>query len=198
MRKIDLKTLLSTPRKERFVLTCTLYNIICTWFFVGKFPKLPGTIGSLATYPIFYLVLINSSSFNSAKQSFLIIATILFAISLWAISKFQSVTKTQDHSYIVIDEVIGQLLTIYLALDEIFYLADIIYINLNYSFLAFLIAMIPFRFFDIAKPLMIGWINDKMKGTLGVILDDVLAAIFAAFSLKFIIYLLKIFNITSF
>jgi phosphatidylglycerophosphatase A len=172
-------------RNESFTLPFAWYSIISTWFFVGKLPSAPGTFGSIAAYPIYYYILMHSKSYDDAKMQILFCIIALCAVGFFAIDKFQQETNTYDHSYVVIDEVIGQLLTIYISFDWIFSIAYVLQshdmsFNLPLKVATFAIAFIPFRYFDIRKPFFIDYVNRKYKGAFGVIFDDILAAIFAS------------------
>ena len=157
------------------------YSIISTWFYIGKLP-ISGTCGAIASYPLYYLVLTNANSLYDMKSKLLAIIILFSVISAFAIKKFQKITNTYDHKYVVIDEVIGQLTTIYISLEWIYNLAKIIAlpINITTNIQIFLIALVPFRYFDIKKPSIIYYIHKKCKGSFGVIFDDILAAIFAS------------------
>ncbi|MFQ3306867.1 MAG: phosphatidylglycerophosphatase A [Candidatus Midichloriaceae bacterium] len=187
-RRFSLNIL--NAKKVNFKVPFTWYSIISTWFFAGKFPSAPGTFGSIAAYPIYYFILNHSNSFAEAKKYLLISCIFLFIIGFFAVKKFQEKTNTYDHSYIVIDEVIGQLLTIYISFDWLFSLEQMIPIEISTKILVFGIAFIVFRYFDIRKPLIIDYVNRKWKGAFGVIFDDILAAIFASFVI-YITYLIS-------
>lgn len=162
--------------------TFNWYTIIVTWFFVGRIPVFSGTLGTLAFYPIFYLVMKDISSIEAASKIFYAIAAVLFLIGLLAISKFQEETGTYDHSCVVIDEVVGIALTLAISLHwleelAIFYLFLFDWKVYN---VIFLFAVCAFRFFDIYKPLFISYVDRYYKNPFGVLLDDVLAAFFAS------------------
>ena len=133
--------------------------------------------------------MIHSYSFANAKSQLLLTALVLLVVGLIAVKKFQKATNTYDHSYIVIDEVIGQLLTLCISLDWLFHLSSLIPANISSKNLSFLIALVTFRYFDIKKPLIIDYVNRKYKGAFGVIFDDILAAIFASISI-YVVYLI--------
>ena len=137
----------------------------------------------------------HSNSLNNIKSKLLLAIITFCIIGSFAIKKFQKTTNTYDHSYIVIDEVIGQLLTLYISLEWIYNLIKKIpfFINISTSTLVFLIALIPFRYFDIKKPLIIDYVNRKYKGTFGVIFDDILAAIFASVTIYVINLIVSLF-----
>ncbi|MSO13622.1 phosphatidylglycerophosphatase A [Candidatus Aquarickettsia rohweri] len=181
-------------KKVKFKVPFSWYSIISTWFYVGKLPA-PGTCGSIAVYPLYYFIIMHSNSLNNIKSKLLLAIITFCIIGSFAIKKFQKTTNTYDHSYIVIDEVIGQLLTLYISLEWIYSLIKKIpfFINISTSTLVFLIALIPFRYFDIKKPLIIDYVNRKYKGTFGVIFDDILAAIFASVTIYVINLIVSLF-----
>ena len=184
---------LVNANKIKFKVPFSWYSVISTWFYIGKLPA-PGTFGSIAAYPIFYYILMSSYSFANAKSKLLLTILVLFIVGLIAVKKFQKATNTYDHSYIVIDEVIGQLLTLYISLDWLFQLSSFIPINISKNNLTFLIALATFRYFDIKKPLIIDYVNRKYKGEFGVIFDDILAAIFASISIYVVHLVANLFN----
>ena len=173
--------------KTKFHIPFSWYSVISTFFYIGKLPA-SGTFASIATYPIFYYILRYSSSFYRAKITLLLITILISAIGLFAITKFQKTTHTHDHRYIVIDEVIGQLLTLFFSLDWLLNISQLIPLNITENYLSFFLALLSFRYFDIKKPFIIHSINSKYKGSFSVILDDVLAAIFASL----IIYIINL------
>ncbi len=90
---------------------------------------------------------------------------VAFALGWWATSIYLSRGDDTDPGPVVIDEVVGQWITIVAVPPTAVY---------------YVFAFLLFRFFDIFKPWPIRWIDRRVPGALGVILDDVLAGIFAA------------------
>lgn len=191
-RKFSLNHFVNA-NKIKFKVPFSWYSIISTWFYIGKLPA-PGTFGSIAAYPIFYYILMHSPSSSNAQDKLLLTILVLFIIGLIAVKKFQKTTNTYDHSYIVIDEVIGQLLTLYISLNWLSHLSHLIPLNISEKNLIFLIALATFRYFDIKKPLIIDYVNRKYKGAFGVIFDDILAAIFASVSIYVVYLVANLFN----
>ncbi|MFK7761312.1 MAG: phosphatidylglycerophosphatase A [Candidatus Midichloriaceae bacterium] len=191
-RKFSLNHLVKA-NKIKFKVPFSWYSIISTWFYIGKLPA-PGTFGSIAAYPIFYYILMHSPSSSNAQDKLLLTILVLFIIGLIAVKKFQKTTNTYDHSYIVIDEVIGQLLTLYISLNWLSHISHLIPLNISEKNLIFLIALATFRYFDIKKPLIIDYVNRKYKGAFGVIFDDILAAIFASVSIYVVYLVANLFN----
>lgn len=160
-------------------------TIVITWFFIGLFPIAPGTIASLSLYPIYNFLMISSTSYKEIELGFLVLAVICFLIGWFCIAKFQARTFTHDNRAIVIDEVVGQLLTFAIAAKPLLKLgvAFSTYFSMHAATLAFFIGVIFFRFFDIKKPLLIKIVDKRMKNSFAVVLDDILAAVFAGFSI---------------
>ncbi len=159
-----------------------LSKIISTWFLFGMSKKAPGTIGSLAALPLLPIILLNNII------GIMIIVT-LFLLGLWSITSYMCYYKISgDPSQIVIDEVIGQLLTIFLVfvtLKNNEHMSHFVH-----YFSLCLICFTFFRFFDVVKVWPINLIDRKLKGAFGIILDDVLAAVFAYFSILLLYCLL--------
>ena len=133
--------------------------LISTWFGIGLIPLAPGTWGSLAALPIAWLIT------NHLGQTFLLVFIIfLFFLGLSTSEIYSKRTNDMDPKSIVIDEVVGQIL---------------VTTAIPLSFFWFLAAFILFRIFDILKPWPINQVDSKLKNALGVILDDVLAALYA-------------------
>ncbi|GHM58719.1 MAG: phosphatidylglycerophosphatase A [Candidatus Mesenet longicola] len=154
-------------------------KIISTWFLLGMLTKAPGTIGSLAALLFSPLILLNG-------PVGMIIIFAIFLLGLWSITNYMRYYGTaNDPKEVVIDEVIGQLLTIFLT-----FITLRNNVNVKYYFSLYFACFIFFRFFDIVKIWPISFIDRKLKGALGIILDDVLAAVFAYFSIILLYYLL--------
>ncbi|OWZ25064.1 phosphatidylglycerophosphatase A family protein [Wolbachia endosymbiont of Wuchereria bancrofti] len=141
-----------------------LYKLISTWWLSGTVKKMPGTVGSLAAYPIVPLVL-------SDKILGAAIILFLFLIGLWSTDNYIKHYQTShDPKEVVIDEVVGQFLTIFLIS---------VLLNQEVNCPLLLLCFLFFRFFDIIKTWPINLIDKNIKGPLGVMLDDIIAAILA-------------------
>ncbi|MCF6340542.1 MAG: phosphatidylglycerophosphatase A [Sulfurimonas sp.] len=148
------------------------------WFFItlgysGLSPKAPGTVGTLVSLPLGMLILI----YLDAQTLFL--ATILISIiAIKEINKYEKRTGIHDDKRIVIDELAGM----WFALS----VAPAISVNLgevgdlqNGFLVQCVLSFALFRYFDIAKPSIIGRIDREAKGGIGVMGDDIIAG-FAA------------------
>lgn len=134
-------------------------RVFLTFFYTGLSPKAPGTMGSLLAL-IFGVAIVRFLSLET-----LFLATILLSlIGIKQINAYEAEGGEHDDKSIVIDEVAGMWLTLVLSSTT--------WVQIGLSFLFF-------RLFDIWKPSIIGRIDRKVKGGLGVMGDDLLAAIFA-------------------
>ena len=149
-----------------------------TFFYIGKIKYIPGTIASLITCLLF-LLLINI--FNIFVL--LLFTLIIFCYSFIAINNSFDEFNSEDPQEIVIDEVAGQMLILLaIPIYETLYPLPKIY----YCFAAFLL----FRLFDIWKPYPISYVDNNVKGNLGIMLDDILASIYSIIILTIVFFFL--------
>ncbi len=151
-----------------------LTNLFVSLFYSGYIKVLPsGTFGSF----ISMLILFPLIEFNIISLELFILGfIIIFLLSLYFIKKFSLHNKSHDSKIIVIDEFLG----IYLIL--IFY-DQIQIIN---TIITFFFIFILFRFFDIVKIFPANIIDRNLNNALGVILDDLVAALYTIFALYII------------
>ena len=149
-----------------------------TFFMVGKIKKAPGTFASLITCCLFVILL----SITNIVTIFFI-TLIIFGYSFAAINYSFDQFDSDDPQEIVIDEVVGQMLTLLaLPIYETLYPLPTTY----YCILAFL----SFRLFDILKPFPISYVDKNIHGSLGIMLDDILAAFYSIMILTLIFFFL--------
>jgi len=134
------------------------FLILATGFGVGYSPVAPGTLGTLVAIPIYY--------FLSENPSPLYEITLIgfFFLSVWISENAEVFFRKKDDSRIVIDEMMGFLITM-------------LWVPKTTLFIIF--GFILFRFFDILKPFPIRHLEKRLKGGFGVVLDDVMAGIYA-------------------
>ncbi|PDX51515.1 hypothetical protein BB478_02435 [Helicobacter pylori] len=145
-----------------------------TLFFSGYSKKAPGTIGSLVALLLGLPVLIFSAN------TLFLGAIFVGLIAIAQIDKEEEETKRHDSSYIVIDELVGMWLAMAIS---------------GLSLAGVVLSFIFFRIYDITKPSLIGKIDKKVKGGLGVVADDALAGVLAGLSALLVINILGFFNI---
>lgn len=141
---------------------------IATAGYVGYFPIAPGTAGSLAGLVVFAFVRgVGAPAFELAM-----IAVVL-ALGIWSASIAESVLKLKDPGPVVIDEVLGMLITLAL---------------LPLSVIGVLAGFVLFRFFDVIKPFPAGRL-EALHGGMGIMLDDAVAGLYAYASLRVLLTL---------
>jgi phosphatidylglycerophosphatase A len=144
-------------------------HFIAFGFGSGAVPFAPGTFGTLMAIP-FYLAM------QSLPHSLYLWLVVVFTLaSMWLCDKVTQEIGVHDHLGMCLDEIIGYLVTMYGA---------------PHGFIWILLGFLLFRLFDIWKPWPIGYIDEHIKGGVGIILDDVLAGIYSLVILRFIFHLL--------
>lgn len=129
----------------------------------GAIPKAPGTAGT-ALAVIIYLLL---PPLTLPAYGILLLLT--FAAGVWLCGKTATDLGVHDHGGIVWDEFVGYWITMFMAP------AGWLWVLLGFGL---------FRLLDIVKPWPIKWVDQQVKGGLGIMLDDVLAGIMAALCIQ--------------
>lgn len=137
-------------------------------FGTGLARKAPGTFGTLIGLPLFLLI----AQLNFQTQ--LAIIGGLFLAGIYFCEKTGKALGVADHGGIVWDEIVAMMLVLTIT-------------PLQWQWWA--VAFILFRLFDIWKPAPIRQCDATIKGGLGVMLDDILAAIYTIISLKVLLWL---------
>jgi len=124
----------------------------------GLAKKAPGTLGTLAAVPVYWLF----AQTNIFVYSLLTVAVTITGIWICGIAA----EKLGEHDFggIVWDEIAGYLITMWLV---------------PFTWQAMVIGFLLFRVFDIIKPWPIKWVDQRVEGGFGIMLDDVLAGVFA-------------------
>ena len=153
----------------------TINTLFVTMFGLGKFPKIPGTFGSLATVIILYIFF---HVLNLSSIVIIVSLTVIFIFAFSAIEMHIKDNKNKDPKEIIIDEFIGQSIPIYLY--EISHGTEK---SADESVIFYGVCFILFRFFDIAKPFPVSYFDKNFKNSFGVIMDDVCAGFYVVLSL---------------
>lgn len=139
------------------------FHFIATLGGLGLFPIAPGTLGSIVSWIIFIILS------HHINMTFLTIAFIFLAIFICEQASKDLVEK--DHKSIVLDELVG----IWVAMIPVLYISSTQQERIAYA----VIALILFRFFDILKPFPISYFDKRFKNGFGIVIDDLVAGIFA-------------------
>ncbi len=133
-------------------------KVVATFFGVGLSPKAPGTMGTLATIPLAWLLLWAGPLY---MMGFILI---FLPLATYAADLYQKHLKVEDPQEIVIDEVFGFLITM---------------TWLPMTWQAILAGFCLFRLLDIWKPFPIGYLDKHVPGGFGVMADDIAAGVIA-------------------
>ena len=140
-----------------------LIMALATGFYVGMIPKAPGTWGSLAALiPWFFLK-------DLPLQAYLTVLAVIFVVGFFVSGSAEKILDRPDAGPIVIDEILGMFITLTLAPAHP---------------AAWLLGFILFRIFDIFKPFPVSWFDRKIHGGIGIMMDDVVAGLYALASLQ--------------
>ena len=137
---------------ERWIL------LLATGLGIGKLPRAPGTFGSLLGLVLVWVV----SGWPGSLLAMFLLA--FCALAVWVAHKAEHILGAQDPGCIVIDEIAGILIA-----------------GAGLPFNAPIAAavFILFRLLDVLKPFPVGWLDQHLKGGIGIVMDDVAAGILA-------------------
>ncbi len=142
-----------------------LIMALATGFYVGKIAKAPGTWGSLAAFLPWLLIK------DLPLPAYLLVLLAVLIVGFFVAGSAEKIIDCPDAGCIVIDEFLGMFITLTAVPQHPFAL-----------FLGFVL----FRIFDIAKPFPVSWFDQKIHGGTGIMMDDVIAGLYALISLQFI------------
>jgi phosphatidylglycerophosphatase A len=151
---------MNTTRKNDIVV------FLATGCFTGFLPKMPGTWGTFAAIPL----VIISHRLTSITQP--VVAVVFVTFAAYIAGRAEILFEDRDARPIVIDEMVGFLITL-------------LWLPLN--FLTLCLGFFLFRLFDIVKPPPISTVEKRLHGGWGIVLDDVLAGIFANVTLRLLL-----------
>ncbi|WND02327.1 phosphatidylglycerophosphatase A [Temperatibacter marinus] len=144
-----------------------------TFFGIGMIKWAPGTWGSLFGAMAGYGLILLGFDWVMLLAASLVVTL----LSVRAIDHIEKETGIHDSGEIVIDEVAGQ----WIAMIPLTFAGS----ELTLETIAYSFAL--FRLFDILKPWPIGWLDKKVSGGFGVMVDDIVAGLMAAFCLYYIL-----------
>lgn len=142
---------------ERIKLTFTN-----PWYFLalgcgsGLSPRMPGTVGTLAAIPFYFLFI------QAGIWGYLLIVLSAIPFGIWVCEKVAQDMQVKDPACIVWDEFVGLWITLFMLPSGWYWLP---------------IGFLLFRFFDVLKPWPISWLDKNLPGGYGIMLDDVAAGL---------------------
>jgi phosphatidylglycerophosphatase A len=138
---------------------------IATGMYSGLIPKAPGTWGSLFALLPWYFCR------NLSLYHYLIVLISLFILGFFSAGSAEKILDQPDPGCIVIDEILGMFITLTLAPNHP---------------AAWITGFLLFRFFDIVKPFPVSWLDTHLHGGIGIMMDDVVAGLYALICLQVI------------
>ena len=144
--------------------------LFVTLFGIGKINKIPGSIASLATTLLLFVLF---HILNISPNFILISLIVIFFISLYVVNLFIKNLTNKDPKEVVIDEFIGQ--SIPICLYEVAHEGSK---STNDILTFYFIMFILFRIFDMTKPYPVSYYDKNFKNSFGVIMDDVCAGLY--------------------
>ncbi len=139
--------------------------LVATWFGCGLVPAAPGTAGSLAALAIAIALY---AGYGSGRGTFVLLAAILLGPGIWAADVIAKRERMQDPRLVVVDEVIGQWITLAGASTQ--------------NWKSWLAAFMLFRILDIWKPPPVRQL-ERLPGGWGIVADDVMAGLYGALAI---------------
>lgn len=133
-------------------------NFLAFGFGAGLAPKAPGTFGTLIAIPLVWL-----ASYLSTN-SYVLLTLAICAVGVYLCHQSAKELGVHDHPGIVWDEIAGFFITM---------------IGFSFTWVNVILGFALFRVFDIIKPWPIKWADTKVDGGLGIMLDDIIAGVFA-------------------
>ena len=140
-----------------------LLVLIATFFHIGKVSKAPGTVATLATIPLWWAMA------GAGPIIYMILVLLLLPLGIMAAQAYESTTDVHDSKEIVIDEVVGFLITM---------------TWLPMTWESLVLGFVIFRVLDIFKPWPISVLDKNVKGGVGVMIDDIAAGIIGSLILQ--------------
>ena len=133
-------------------------HVVATWFGCGLSPLAPGTCGTIGALPLYYLVR------RWGPPAIFVTAVFVALVGIWAGTVVSRSRRLKDPQFVVVDEAAGVLIALTIA---------------PYTNWGVLSAVLLFRLFDIAKPFP-ARAAERLPGGWGIVLDDVVAGLWAA------------------
>ena len=140
--------------------------MLATGCFTGYIPFAPGTFGSLVGLPLCFLL-------SKTKLSVAVLFILIFIFfAIWISSRAEKILKQNDPGCIVIDEIAGIMVA---------------FLGLPFNITSAVAGFAAFRFFDILKPFPIRFVEKKIAGGTGIVLDDLIAGVYSNIILRLLL-----------
>jgi len=143
-------------------------RLAASFFYVGFVPIIPGTFGSLAAFALYFPLL-----YLNLWPVYLGVVVAVSALGVWAATRAEKDSRIVDPGFVVIDEVAGQLITLFLV---------------PFSWLHVVVGFVLFRILDILKPFPARR-AENLHGGLGIMADDIIVGVYGCLLLHLTLYL---------
>lgn len=150
-------------------------HTLATFFYIGYLQPASGTWASLAALILWIIIPLKSFTFH------ILLVLVTFSIGIVVSTKVEQTATNNDPSFIVIDEVAG-IWTALLFISGIYWKKNLLFLALTF---------ILFRFFDILKLLPPIKKAESLKGGFGIMLDDIIAGIYAGLLTRIVMWIFK-------
>jgi phosphatidylglycerophosphatase A len=158
-----LTALVRTPIRKEILIACS------TGLYAGYIPVASGTFGTVVGIPFCYVSTLLGPPLG------LVFIVLFIGVAVWLASEAEEIFQAKDSGLIVIDEMVGMVVTMYL---------------IPWNLLNLVMGFFVFRFFDIVKPYPIRRLEKSLPGGYGVVGDDVLAGVYANIVLRVVVALI--------
>ena len=145
-----------------------LEKILASFFYVGFVPIIPGTFGSLAAFALYFPLL-----YLNRWPAYVAAVVVVSAVGIWATGRAEKDSGVTDPSFAVIDEVAGQLITLFLV---------------PFSWIHIAAGFVLFRLLDIIKPFPARR-AESLHGGWGIMTDDIIAGVYGCLLLHFALWI---------
>lgn len=145
-------------------------RLLASFLYTGYAPIAPGTFGSLAAFVLYFPLLYSKSWWIYAA-----VTVAISVIGVWAAGRAEEDSHIVDPSFVVIDEVAGQLITLFLV---------------PFSWIHVVAAFLLFRILDIIKPFPARR-AEHLPGGWGIMSDDIIVGIYGCLLIHLVLYLVK-------
>ncbi len=145
--------------------------MLATGFFADHIPFAPGTFGSIVGLPLCFLL-------SKTKLSVAIPCILIFIFfAIWIANRAEKILKQNDPGCIVIDEIAGIMVA---------------FLGLPFNTISVAAGFVTFRFFDILKPFPIRYMERRVAGGAGVVMDDLMAGVYSNIVLRLLFIIIGI------
>jgi phosphatidylglycerophosphatase A len=137
--------------------------------FIGYIPVASGTFGSMVAIPLFWLI---DPLQRVSTPGYLMVYVVLVLGACWVAGKAEALLQEHDSHKIVIDEIVG-------------YLGATLFLQPTWR--NALVAFLIFRVLDVVKPFPAGYVDRRLTGGFGVVLDDVISGIYSNIATRLVL-----------